>query len=315
MGVALAMLQICLLGKFQAQFDELNLQGLYAVKVQELFSYLLLNRDRPHHRENLGGLLWGDAQTSQAKKYLRQTLWQLQTAFNPLHKRANQSILNIESEWISINPEADFWLDVKEFEHAISLVREIPGQDLDRSKSQTLKDAVRLYKGDLLEGCYQDWCIFERERFLLIYLEMLYKLMRYCETHCEYETGLAFGEQVLRYDRAHEQTHYQLMRFYSLSGDRTGALRQFERCAAALVQELGVQPSKKTIALYEQIRADRAIDSDSSSSMDADLPASAAVPAQEMLRCLRRFRSDLLVLQKRVDQNLQILDKTLKNKS
>jgi hypothetical protein len=46
------------------------------------------------------------------------------------------------------------------------------------------------------------------------------------------------------------------MRLYFLSGDRTQALRQYEMCAAALVEELGVAPSKPTVELYERIRAD-----------------------------------------------------------
>jgi hypothetical protein len=47
------------------------------------------------------------------------------------------------------------------------------------------------------------------------------------------------------------------MRLRYLAGDRTGALRQFERCAAALDSELDVLPSRATVHLYEQIRGDR----------------------------------------------------------
>jgi hypothetical protein len=36
--------------------------------------------------------------------------------------------------------------------------------DLNEAQAQLLKDAVNLYCGDLLEGWYQDWCLFERER-------------------------------------------------------------------------------------------------------------------------------------------------------
>ena len=37
-----------------------------------------------------------------------------------------------------------------------------------------------VYRGDLLEGCYQDWCLFERERLQNAYLAMLDKLMVRC---------------------------------------------------------------------------------------------------------------------------------------
>jgi DNA-binding SARP family transcriptional activator len=107
-----------------------------------------------------------------------------------------------------------------------------------------------------LEGWYQDWCIFERERFQLMHLALLDKLVQYCELHQEYETGLNYGMEILRNDHAYERTHRQLMRLYALTGNRTQALYQYERCATALRDELGVEPSESTRELYEQIRLD-----------------------------------------------------------
>jgi DNA-binding SARP family transcriptional activator len=47
------------------------------------------------------------------------------------------------------------------------------------------------------------------------------------------------------------------MRLYYLVGDRTAALRQYERCAEILRRELAVEPAASTIALYQQIRQGR----------------------------------------------------------
>ncbi len=198
----------------------------------------------------------GDSQTCQSKKYLRQTLWQLQTALTHENPCGAERILIVDNDWISINPQANLWLDFAVLEQSLALTNDTSGYDLETTDAQTLKDAVNLYRGDLLEGWYQDWCLFERERIQLIYLEILYKLMEYCELHREYETGVKLGEQVLRYDRAQERTHYQLMRIYYLAGNRTGALRQYERCVTSLEKDLGVKPSIRTITLYKQIRAD-----------------------------------------------------------
>jgi hypothetical protein len=67
-----------------------------------------------------------------------------------------------------------------------------------------------------------------------MYLVMLDKLMWYCELQKEYETGILCGMRIMCYDRARERTHRRLMRLHCLNSDRTGALRQFEQCAAAL---------------------------------------------------------------------------------
>ena len=234
------------------------LEGLAACKVQELFCYLLLHRDRPHPRETLASLLWGDAPTIQSKKYLRQTLWQLQTALDapPAAPVAGQ-VLEVEADWVQLRSATDLWLDVAVFEQASLQSQGVPGEQFDPATAATAQAAVALYGGDLLEGQYQDWCLYERERLQQIYLTLLDKLMGYHTVRRAYELAASYGTRILRYDRAHERTHRQLMRLHYLAGDRAAALRQYARCRTALADELGVTPARSTLALYEQIRADQ----------------------------------------------------------
>jgi len=51
-----------------------------------------------------------------------------------------------------------------------------------------------------------------------------------------------------------EEAHREIMRLLALSGQRTAALAQYEACQHSLVEELGVEPSAETRALYEGIR-------------------------------------------------------------
>src|SRR4051812_16653142 len=183
-----------LFGKFSVQRNEKLVTGLDACKLQELIGYLLIFRNSPHPRESLATLLWGDSSTTQSKKYLRQALWQLQSALIPQGRRGERfRILSVEADSISLNPQADVWLDVAVFEQVFAVVREIEGQHLEPALAQTVEDAVQLYRGDLLEGWYQDWCLCERERLQSHYLIMLDKLLSYCEASYRYETGLAHG--------------------------------------------------------------------------------------------------------------------------
>jgi DNA-binding SARP family transcriptional activator len=253
----MTILHVTLFGRLAVRCGEQLITDLGPRKVQELFCYLLLYRDRPHHREILADLLCGDNPTSQSRKCLRQALWRLQAVLRTQAGLPSEKLLLVEADWVQINPEADVWLDVAEFEKAFALVHGVPGHELDAQRVQTLEEAVDLYQGDLLEGWYQDWCVYERERFQQMYLAMLDKLMDQCQAHQEYETGLVYGTRILRYDQARERTHRRLMRLHHLSGDRTAALRQYERCIASLEQELDVRPAKRTTALYEQIRADQ----------------------------------------------------------
>jgi DNA-binding SARP family transcriptional activator len=283
-------LQIHLFGKFSVRHDDRPATGFDAYKEQELLSYLLLHRNRPHSRETLAGLLWGDASTEKSKKYLRQALWHIQAALEA--RPGGGAVLTVEHDWVQLNAGVALWLDVEMFERTFALVQDRRGADLDAERLGALQAAVEVYRGDLLEGWYQDWCLYERERLQNIYLVMLDKLMCFCEAKGKFELGLHYGSLVLRYDRAHERTHRQLMTFQYLSGDRTAALRQFERCAAALREELGVRPDKLTAALYQKIRADQG---------DTSPPAQASGSASlaDVLGHLQQIQVILADLQKR----------------
>src|SRR5262249_23666973 len=196
-----------------------------------LFCYLMIHRAPLHQREHLAEMLWCDSPKSTAMKNLRQTLWQLQRKFVSQQNGSSYQLFSSDSEWLSLHPDLEMWTDVREFEKASECLR--GPSELNDACAQILQHAVQLYQGDLLEGWYQDWCLYERERLQNLYLSILNKLISYCEKHKEYEAGIRYGERMLKYDFAGERTHQQMMRLKHLSGDRTGALRQYEQCVKA----------------------------------------------------------------------------------
>jgi len=59
----------------------------------------------------------------------------------------------------------------------------------------------------------------------------------------------------LELDPWREEAHCQLMRVLALEGQRSAALVQYDTCRRVLADMLGVEPSKQTRELYEQIRS------------------------------------------------------------
>src|SRR5262245_12983052 len=155
------MLNIHLFGKFSVVDEELPSLGRTSRKAQELCGYLLLYRDRPHPRETLANVLWGESATAQARTYLRKALWQLQTM---LAAPARCRPFLVTSEWVQVNPQADLWLDVASFEQVSTQVQDLPGAQFDGPTAAAVQQAVALHQGMLLEGWYHDWCLYERER-------------------------------------------------------------------------------------------------------------------------------------------------------
>jgi DNA-binding SARP family transcriptional activator len=249
-------LKITLFGKFNVLYGDEKIYGMQAHKVQEFFCYLLLSRRQPQSREALAELFWESLPPARSKKNLRQILWRLQCILNQDRPELSRLLLQTEGEWIQIDPSQDFSLDIDEFENIYNSIKGKRARELSPGDFKSIQRAVALYQGDLLEGWYYDWCVIERERLQIMLLMLLDKLIQYCEVHHEFDNGLAYGAEILRRDRAYERTHRQMMRLYYMAGDRTQAIHQYERCKAALQEELDVAPSKRTQDLYEQICAD-----------------------------------------------------------
>lgn len=299
-----------LFGKFCLQCGDRVSDGLDSRRVQELLCYLLLYRDRPHPRETLAGMLWTNASSTQSKTYLRKALWQLQTALARQDAPECSQMLIADAEWIQINPAAALWLDVDVLEKTFDRAKGVPGEEVDPQRANEMQAAVDLYRSDLLDGWYQDWCLYERERLQGVYLALLDKLMGYCEVHAEYEQGLMHGQQILRYDCAREQTHRRMMRLYCLSGDRTAALRQYERCVAVLSEELGVKPTPHTTALCEQIKANR-LDAPDPPAHGTRFFSNSAAALMDAMSRLKTIQATLADLHDRVQQDIRAVEQAI----
>jgi DNA-binding SARP family transcriptional activator len=307
-------LKVRLFGKFSIVNGEQRTKGFDSGKPLELFCYLLLHRDQHHNRETLAGTLWESNSTSQSKKYLRQALWQLQNALQNSDSSFEAPILTIEPEWIRVNPGADLWLDIAEFEKIYKRAHGFQGWQLDAETIQALEYAVELYRDDILQGWYQDWALFERERFQNMFLSIVDKLMVYCEAHGIYEKGISYGIRILSIDQARERTHQSLIRLHYLSGDRTAALRQYARCEEALHEELGVEPAKRTLELYQIVKTDDLLDPNPNSlpvPENQNTPDSLHIFIPNLMGQLKELQWFLDNAQQRVQNEIETLESVL----
>jgi DNA-binding SARP family transcriptional activator len=248
-GLMKAEIAFTLLGKFAARQGGNPVLEHAGRKVQELVAYVLLHPSRQHRREAMASVLWPDSDRDQALKNLRQTLWLLHREFPPGPKA--DALLVQEGEWLGIGSLEGIWVDATVLEDAYRKgVVGIKGEE-------PFASAVKLYRGSLLEGWYAPWCAGDRERFREMYFSLLGKLMQLHGERKEYDIAIAYGTLALQQDPAKEIVHRTLMKLRYLMGDRTGALRQFERCKDALQRELDVGPAEETMTLYEEIRSER----------------------------------------------------------
>lgn len=246
------MLHATLFGPGEVTYKRTPLDGFPNRKAYALLAYLLLNRTYPIQREQLAAVFWADYPTQTSRKYLRHALWHLRQLLTEAGARPDDYLL-AGDESIAFVQSDRYWLDVEVFTDTVIQYDTVPARALTPEQAHDLEAAVSLYTGELLEGIYEDWCLYDRERLKLRYVNALKKLVTYHEDAGSYDQGLIYGARMLAYDKTLERVHQQMMRLHWFAGDRNAALAQYKRCAQILREELDVVPMETTTQLYTQM--------------------------------------------------------------
>lgn len=256
----MADLQIRFFGTAQMQGADNNNIRLQARKHLALLSYLLVENSQRHSRDSLMALLWPDFDTNTARNNFRVLL----SALRKLTKDQPDStplILTTRRD-VAIHPDIDIWIDVAEFEQLIS--RTHSHSHTHRSDCATcqplLEQAVALNQDEFLAGfgldscsVFEEWLFLQREHYHLLAIEAHADLSTFAEKNGDSDKALIHARAQIKLDNLREPAYRQQMRILMKRGERSLALAVYERCAAILESELGVEPEIETLNLYEQI--------------------------------------------------------------
>jgi DNA-binding SARP family transcriptional activator len=231
---------IYLLGQFKLQTNDHPIE-LPSRPAQSLLAYLALNAGVSHRREKLASLLWPEATESNARNYLRQALWRIRKSLQSA-SLSSEDYLLLSDISLTFNHQSDYWLDAEQLLHAT-----------EPQPLETLTETLRLYRGELLPGFYDEWVVLERERLQTAYHQKMNLLLESLIQSSKWDETLHWGEQWIRLGYSPEPAFRALMKAHAGLGDQTMVSATYQRCVDALDRELGLEPSPETQRLYEQI--------------------------------------------------------------
>lgn len=246
-------LRVFLFGGFRMVHGDCSSEVKLTPGIQPLLAYLVLHRHRTHPREKLADLFWADYDQDRARSCLRTALCRLRRVLESRDILAETYLLTTPTGEVGFKQGSNYWLDVEAFEEQVGWVLAQPIYATETVDVQALENALQLYTGELLEGCYDDWILWERERLQRVYLNSLAYLLHYHKHHRAYEKSLECGHKILLSDPLREEIHREMMQLYLENGQRALAVQQYETCRQILASELNIQPMEETQALYARI--------------------------------------------------------------
>jgi DNA-binding SARP family transcriptional activator len=290
-------LRIELFGTPRISLADRVLPAFASRRATSLFSFLVVHRGRLHERAVLAGTFSGERPEPVARKFLRTDLWQIRRTLQQADGEAER-LLIVSDQQIGFEREGSYWLDVQEFEASLDRADRLAAAGSPEA-GRHLDVAISLYKADLLEGIYDEWCVYEQERLRALFLRALERGLRLHQHLGDVERALELGARLLRHDPLRESIHREMMRLHVAAGNRAAALRQFQVCTEVLGRELSVEPMEQTLALYRDVLEERVGAGAPAATEERTAPPAAEVMLRELRAAIEeahRAQSHLLSL-------------------
>lgn len=219
---------------------------------RELLLYLLAHHDG-RTRDQIGLVFWPDASATQVKNNFHVMLHHVRKAIG----RAD--LIAFEDDRYRIAWELGVRFDARAFEESVRggliALRAARNDEATAAAAQRISEALELYHGDFLaDADAGDWHLEVRDRLRRLCVDAALALGERHLKRNEFSEAIASFRRALVGDELHEATHRRLMLALSRAGERSEALRQYERLARALRTDLEAEPERETTALYEQLR-------------------------------------------------------------
>jgi DNA-binding SARP family transcriptional activator len=203
------------------------------LSAQRLLAFVALH-ERPLPRSFVAGSLWLDSSEERANANLRSALWRLH--------RSGQRVVQCSGQRLTLDPSVV--VDLRESEALAHRVL---------SGSNDLEIAPSALSGELLPGWYDDWILFERERFRQLRLRALDTLCERLTEAGRFDAALEAGLAAVAGEPLRESSHRAVIRAHLADGNVAEAIRQYRLCRRLLKDQLGLEPSDQTDGLFRGV--------------------------------------------------------------
>lgn len=246
-------LTIRLFGAFEAAVDGVLLPR--SRQNDRLLTLLVLRHGQAAERAWLAATLWPDADEQNALFYLRRTLTELRRALGPEATR----LLSPTARTLQLDlANAD--CDLLAFDAALA-----------RGDDASLTEAVRLYRGPLLEGWYEEWAQQDREGREHAYLDAAEAVARDALARQAPQEALVYLRRVISVEPLRETAQRTLMQALAAMGDYAAVTQVYRDFRLLLHEELNTAPAAETTALYHRLREEGRKESETPKSISPHL--------------------------------------------
>lgn len=221
-------------------------------RVRELLAALALHRRIS--RQRAAALIWPDLPDDRAQANLRVNLHHLQALVQPARGDDLPWFVQVQGDELVLAPTG-VTIDVESFQQLATDARRLDDVGRSTAAMQAYRQAVDLYRGDLVEDLTgAGWAEADRARLRATAISSMSRLGELLLARGEPEDAAACAADLLRIEPLHERGARLMASCLEAQDDRVGAARTLRSVISALADE-GLRPERPTLDQFDRLSA------------------------------------------------------------
>ncbi len=221
-------------------------------RARDILCFIASRRHRRASKDTIIDTFWPDADFAVVEKNFHPTVSHIRKALNSNQPLKQNFLLYRDGDY-QLNSEFSYLIDIEEFDRLVS-----EGETARRARDhetvvRSFENALGLYRGEFLQGSYDDWAEEQRTYYREQYLRLLETLASAAQKAEDWPRALQLAQQILREDPFREDAHCMLMRVFAAGGNRSAVREQYETLRKLLRKELGVEPASETQRVFKEL--------------------------------------------------------------
>ncbi|HZI20410.1 MAG TPA: tetratricopeptide repeat protein [Pyrinomonadaceae bacterium] len=221
-------------------------------RARDILCFIASRRHRRASKDTIIDTFWGEADFAAVEKNFHPTISHIRKALNSRQPLKQNFLLYRDGDY-QLNPEFSYRIDTEEFDRRVT-----EGDAARRSRDaegfiRAYEEAAALYRGEFMQGSYDEWVDEQRSYYREQYLRLLEILADAAQKVEDWARSVTLGHQILREDAFREDVYCRLMRAHAAQGNRVAVREQYETLRKLLRKELGVEPAAETRRIFREL--------------------------------------------------------------
>jgi DNA-binding SARP family transcriptional activator len=221
-------------------------------RARDILCFIASRRHRRAGKDTIIDTFWGESDFEAVEKNFHPTVSHIRKALNSNQPVKQNFLLYRDGDYL-LSQDFSYFIDTEEFDRLAA-----EGESAKRAGDHerfvaAYETALALYRGDFMQGSYEEWAEEQRTYYREQYLRMLETLAVAAQKQEDWPRSQQLAQRILSGDQFREDVHCMLMRAQAAQGNRAAVKEQYEGLRRLLRKELGVEPAAETQRVFKQL--------------------------------------------------------------